>query len=115
MKNNLTPAEYWEWRTTIGDLSLAKEKFRTTQLEAKLLQKEAETLHIRTQLFLCTRLESAKAEVAKTLAEYERFKGALEESLGQSLNNKLIDDVTFEIRELPDANNQPPPQGATKE
>lgn len=115
MKTNLSPAQYWEWRTTIAEVETAKEKFKTSQLEYKLLQKEAENLSIRTQLFLRTRMEAVKAEVGKTTAEYERFKKVLEEDLGQSLNNKLIDDVTFEIRDLPDDNINPPLAEAKKE
>lgn len=115
MKTNLSPAQYWEWRTTIAEAETAKEKFKAAQLEYKLLQKEAENLSIRTQLFLRSRMEATKAEVGKTAAEYERFKKVLEENLGQSLNNKLIDDVTFEIRDLPDNTQQPPPAEAQKE
>lgn len=108
MKSHLSPAQYWEWRTTISEAEIAKEKFKSTQLEYKLLQKEAENLSIRTQLFLRIRMEAVKAEVGKTAAEYERFKKVLEEDLGQSLNNKLIDDVSFEIRDLPDETTKPP-------
>jgi hypothetical protein len=102
MKTNLSPAQYWEWRTTIMELEIAKEKTKSAQLEYKLLQKDAENLSIRTQLFLRTRMEAVKDEAGKAKAEYERFKQVLEEDLGQSLNNKVIDDVTFEVRELPD-------------
>lgn len=114
MKTHLSPAQYWEWRTTIAEMEIAKEKHKTAHAEFKLLQKEAENLSIRTQLFIRTRMEAAKAEVQTTSTEYARFKEVLEKDLGQSLNKKLIDDVTFEIRELPDETQQPP-QGAQKE
>lgn len=102
VKTKLTAAQYWEWRTTLTELQVAREKHRISELEHKLLQKEAENLGIRTQLFIRTRMESSKQALGTTLAEYERFKGALEQCLGLSLNNKVIDDVTFEIKELPE-------------
>lgn len=102
MKTALSPAQYWEWRTTISEREVAQEKLKTTSLELNLLHKDAEILAVRTQLFIRSRLESAKSEAGKAHAEYERFKGELEKDLGQSLNNKLINDVTFEILEAPE-------------
>lgn len=115
MKTHLSPAQYWEWRTTIAEMEIAKEKHKTAQAEFKLLQKEAENLSVRTQLFLRSRMEATKTEVQNASAEYVRFKEVLEKDLGQSLNKKLIDDVTFEIRELPDETIQPPLEAAKKE
>lgn len=106
VKNALLPHEYWEWRCTMAELDTAKEKLLKTELEFKLLQREAEIHAVRQQLFLRTRMEAAKAEYQKCTAEYERFKGVLEKSLNQSLNNKIIDDVTFEIRDLPEETNK---------
>lgn len=102
IKTALSPAQYWEWRTTISEREVAQEKLRTASLELNLLQKEAEVLAVRTQLFVRTRLELAKAEAGSAHAEYARFKGELEKDLGQSLNNKLIDDTTYEIRDAPE-------------
>ena len=102
MKTNLSPAQYWEWRTTIEEMDHAKEKMKSTQLEYKLLIKDAENLGIRTQLFLRTRMDAAHDLVKKTKEEYERFKGVLEKDIEQALSNKIIDDTTFEISGLPD-------------
>jgi hypothetical protein len=101
-KNSLTPAQYWEWRTTIAEREIALQKLNVTQLEYKVLMRDAENLSIRTQLFLRTRMEAAKGAFEQARAEYERFKGVLENDLGQSLNNKVIDDITFEVKELPE-------------
>lgn len=98
----LSPAQYWEWRTTITELDLAKEKLAKTELEYKLLMKDAEIHAIRQQLFLKTRMDSAKTALGQAQDEYERFKCVLEKSLSLSLNNKVIDDITFEIRDLPE-------------
>lgn len=108
VRTHLSPAEYWEWRTTIMELQLARKDAEKTTLELKLLQKETEMLAVRQHLFQCTRMDAARKAVEAAQVEYERFKGVLEKSLGQSLNKKVIDDITFEVRELPDENNKPP-------
>jgi hypothetical protein len=102
VRNNLTAAEYWEWRTTIADLEIAKEKLLKTSLEYKLLQRDAEILHVRQQLFLSKNVETAKGVHKNAQTEYERFKAYLEKELGQTLSNKLIDEITYEVRDLPD-------------
>lgn len=102
IRTNLTAAEYWEWRTTISDMEVAKQKLDKTELEYKLLQKDAELHAVRLQLFLKTRKDAARNDFKQAFSEYDRLKKALEESLGQSLSGKVIDDITFEVRRLPD-------------
>lgn len=104
LRNKLTPAEYWEWRTTIADLEIAKEKMSKLVLELKLLQKEAEILNARQQLFQLTKLAAARENVKYAQHEYDRFKGELEKVVG-SLNDKMIDEFTFEIKDLPEQTN----------
>lgn len=101
MKNKLTPAQYWEWRTTIAELEIKKEKLEREKLSLQLMNRDTELLAVRTQLFLRTRMESAANAVKDAQTEYDRFKGVLEKSVGQSLNNKLIDEITYEIKEVP--------------
>jgi len=107
VRTALSPAEYWEWRTTIADMEIAKQKLANMELTYKLLQKESEIHAVRQQLFLRTRMEAARDALKSAHSEYERYKGVLEKSLGQSLNKKIIDDITFEVRDLPDEHNQP--------
>lgn len=107
VKTALSPGEYWEWRTTISDLEVAKQKLLNTEISLKLMQKESEIHAVRQQLFQRTRMDAAKTALQEAHSEYERFKGVLEKSLGQSLNNKVIDDITFEVRDVPDENNNP--------
>lgn len=102
VKTALSPGQYWEWRTTISEREIALEKVKNATLELNILNLQAEVLAIRTQLFIRNRLELVKAEAGSAQAEYDRFKQALEKDLGQTLNNKLIDDITFEIRDAPE-------------
>lgn len=106
IRTALSPVEYWEWRTTISDMEVAKQKLVNAELQFKLLSKESEIHAVRQQLFLRTRMEAAKDALKSAHSEYERYKGVLEKSLGQSLSNKVIDDITFEIRDLPDEKQQ---------
>lgn len=98
----LSPAQYWEWRTTVTELHLAQRDFEKSQIELKLLQKEAEVCAIRSQLFQCNRMEATKLGVTSAQKEYERYTKVLEDFLGLSLKNKIIDDITYEIRDVPD-------------
>ena len=109
--NKLSAGEYWEWRTTITEMNIKKSELKNTELEFKLLQKESEMLAIRQQLFIRTRMDAAKNGLQEAQTEYERFKTVLEKSVGMSLSNKIIDDITFEIRDLPDENNNTPQKG----
>lgn len=98
----LTPAEYWEWRTTIAEIRIMEARCKCSELEFKLLCKEAEILSVRTQLYKRTQIEAAKEKLDAATAEYVRIKEALEVRLGTSLNGKVIDEVTFEVKVLPD-------------
>ena len=98
----LTAAEYWEWRTTIAEMQVAEARYKCTELEVKLLYKEAEVLAVKTQLHRKGAVEGAKTRLGEAQAEYARIKEALEGHLGVSLNKKIIDDVTYEVRDLPE-------------
>lgn len=104
----LTPAEYWEWRTTIAEMETAKANHRCVEMEVKLLSKEAEILAVRTQLHRSAKLEGARKQSVDMQAEYARIKEALEGRLGVSLSGKVIDEITYEVKELP--NESPIPQ-----
>lgn len=103
VKDRLTAAEYWEWRATIELGNVSKEKLKNAELEFKLMLKESELLSIRSQNFLLTKVQACRDNVKEMKEEYERYKKVLEESLGQSLNGKMITE-TFEIVDLPKNN-----------
>ena len=98
----LSPAQYWEWRTTVTELHLAQKDLEKTQAELKILHKETELCAIRAQLFQSIRMEATKHGLTAAQKEYERYTKVLEDSLGLSLKNKIIDDITYEIRDVPD-------------
>jgi hypothetical protein len=102
IRNQLTAAEYWEWRQTISDVELAKHKMQNATLELKLMQKEAEMIAIKQQLFRLTKVSAIQESLKAAQKEYDRYKLAIENKVGQSLSNKMIDDFTFEIKPLPE-------------
>lgn len=97
----LTGAQYWEWRTIIAEMEIEQEKARGAELQDKVLQREAEIASAKVNLFRLSGKEAIRKKVEEAKLEYEKFKKSLEEIHGVSLNNKVIDDVTFEIRDLP--------------
>ena len=101
-KKCINREQYWEWRTTIAEMNTAKEAHKNSVLDLKLMQKEAEIMSIRSQLFLKTTVEAKKEDFETASKEYDRFKKVIEDSIGTSLNGKMIDDVTLEVKDLPD-------------
>lgn len=100
-RNALKPEEYWEWRTTITELHLAQEQDKSFILEHKYLQKEAEMKAMQAQLFMRSRLQPTRDRLEGAKKEYERFKKVLEDRLGFSFDGKVIDEVTYELKDLP--------------
>jgi formate dehydrogenase maturation protein FdhE len=97
----LSPEHYWEWRTTITEMELAQSKQRECEMAHKLLGKNAEMESLRFQLYAKTGLELAKQKSKESIEEYNRYKKTLEEKYNVSLNEKVIDDFTYEIKDLP--------------
>lgn len=90
---------YWEWRTTVEELKSAKLNERRIHLERELLNKEIENKKMRLALFKET-VTSAQSEVLKATKEYEKMKQRIEEKVGFSINNCVIDDITLEVKKL---------------
>lgn len=95
----LTPAEYWEWRTSISEMSCAKESKVVTELKWELMNRDLEIARLKSAMFRAT-VEGARGRADIAKQEYENMKKRLEDRLGISLNGKSIDDITYEIRDL---------------
>lgn len=100
-KVKLSPEQYWEWRTTIAEMQTAEKELKLKGAQYEGQQKDLEIVRLKSALFRHTMM-SADAAFKQHQEEYKRFKAELEDSLGVSLDNKVIDEVTFEIKELPD-------------
>lgn len=97
----LDAGQYWEWRTTIAELETAKVLAEKAALELKVLALETEKLALRTELFKRSQVKAAHDKVELSKREYDLTKKRLEDVLGVSLSGKMIDDVTFEVKDLP--------------
>lgn len=104
-KTHLQGSDYWRWRCSIMDMQKKELALKYSELEHKILLKEAEMIAVRSQLFLKTRVKQTHDELAQSKTEYEGIKGELEKYLGFSLNGKSIDDATFEVLDLPETTN----------
>lgn len=96
----LTAAQYWEWRNVCTELWLANNKVKLEEASAQVLRKDVEIANMRVSLHLA-KVQSAKEESLNASNSYRKIKDVLEEQLGVSLNNKLIDDVTYEVKDGP--------------
>lgn len=92
LMGKLEDGEYWEWRTTLEEIDHSKTKSEVARLQLKI--KEFEMLLLRKHL----------AELANNtklcLSEYDKLKADLEKKYDLSLENVVIDQFNFEIREL---------------
>lgn len=97
--DRLSPGQYWEWRCTIEEMQHAKTRLEQKRLMQALMEKELEVQKLKSMIFK----EQIKLEEEKhksSMAEYDRFKAKLEKDIGRSLSNTVIDDITYEIKDL---------------
>jgi len=102
---NFTGEEYWRWRNSITEMWLDEQKVKVAELTMKLMQKEAELHSVKAQIFFHTEVEKRRSALCATRTEYDKLKSVLESKIGESLNGKVIDDFTYEVRDpsSPDA------------
>jgi hypothetical protein len=96
----LTAAQYWEWRNVCTELWLANTKLKCEEIQTQVFKKDVEIANMRVALHLA-KVQSAKEESLLASESYRKIKEVLEGHLGVSLNGKVIDDVTYEVKEGP--------------
>jgi TolA-binding protein len=97
----LTPEEYWEWMTKIENMQRRKAEAQLSEAEGKMMQLEYQNKAMQIQLHNKTRLESTRKNVEQSIGEYKAVKERIESRLGINLNEKLIDENTLEVKEIP--------------
>jgi len=100
VKNVVSPADYWEWRTTLEELENAKLQSVNAQLEHLVLKKTEETIGLRATVKQLTLVEKKKTAYEKVKTDYNTYIAALEERLGFDVRNSAIHPVTFEVTKL---------------
>ena len=96
---NLTEKEYWEWRHSIECMQHAETKLSVKGLQLNMMQKDIEIMQLKHALFK-EQYRIAEADVNQSKRDYENIKTAIESRLGESLNGKVIDDVTHEVKAI---------------
>lgn len=96
---HLKPEQYWYWRYLISD-------WKRGELEAKIelasnesMAKDIELLRLR-QMLHKNKVKNLIETATLLEKNYKDYKDTLEKDLGVTLNNTVIDDVTFEIKNI---------------
>lgn len=99
-KDKLTAAQYWEWRNSITTLWLKQKELAIADYKLSLLLKDIQLLDLTAKLHKASVVKIANDELGQAQSDYNIIKERLEKYLGQSLNGKVIDDITYEIKAL---------------
>lgn len=96
----LTPAQYWEWRESIEEMFHAKTKAELSACKLSLMEKDIEISKLRSIIYKETVKAHGKLR-EDSAKRYEMLRARLEGELGYSLADKVIDELTFEVKEEP--------------
>lgn len=95
----LTAAQYWEWRTTLEEMKVRKLHLEVLGLKRDLMEKEIENRKMKlTSLKRSINQHAVNGQQERE--QYEEFLKRLEKEVGTSVKGKVIDEITFEIRDL---------------
>lgn len=94
----LTYEQYWEWRTTIAELEIAKKSQEIANLTLTSAKKDAEIAALKAQVYSLSQIKNAETALKSAQDEYTNTKNRLEAILNVSLNDKIIDATTLEVR-----------------
>jgi len=79
----------------------AEVQLKLSIAEAQILRKEADIAVMQLQIHQKGPVQASKDSLQSLKDEYNKMKGKLEESLGFSLNGKMIDEYSYEVRDIP--------------
>ena len=96
----LTPAQYWNWRFLMSEMSKATAERETSRLKYAIIQKDIEIAQMKAERFKATDCVAKDAAVKDTFEAYTAFRKEVEDNIGMELKNCSIDDVTFEVLTL---------------
>ena len=97
----LDAGQYWEWVCTMEQLKASKLNEKRIHLEREIMNKQIENAKLKLALFKET-VQAARRSVEKAELESEKFIQRLQEELGIDLKECVIDENTFEVRNLND-------------
>jgi len=92
----LTPAQYWEWRTTIEEKSHEDTRVKIAELRKQLTESRLSEAKLNVQIATFM-LKDALDKQRKISEDCQAFRVELERDLGVSLKECTIDPVFYEI------------------
>lgn len=95
----LTETQYLKWKISIQQMWLEESKLKETTLKSSLMEKEIEVLRLKHNLYRET-IRAQQDKVKDSKVHYNDLKQEIEKELDISLNDCVIDEVTYEITEL---------------
>lgn len=95
----LTREEFFYWKASVVNLLYLKESLKTKQLEHTVMARDLEIQRLKFVAFKAN-VDAQAAQVTIASDEYESVKQLTEQSIGFSLNDCAIDEITFEIKKL---------------
>jgi hypothetical protein len=96
----LTDAQYWKWRLTIEEMQHAASLRDLRNIECKYKELELQNGALQLRELRTKHNDQVKA-VEASKSEYDLVKKEIETQLGVSLNQCVIDDLTWEVKKLP--------------
>jgi 5'-3' exonuclease len=92
--------EFWQWKYLISEMFKAKKEKELAESQLIALKKDIEIANIKAKLFELSQIETAKDKIETSTKAYSDYKNDLEKVHKISLSGKIIDEVTYEIKEL---------------
>lgn len=95
----LTPAEYWEWRTTATEYRLQDQRANNKHLLQAVMEKDIEIAKLKAQAHLSS-VEKERAKVTECKQKLHEFYKKIKESKGFDMENSVIDEYTYQVKKL---------------
>lgn len=96
----LTPGQYWEWRARHLMVIQKEADLKVASLEKNRSELQQELERMRALLF-STRMNEIKGKLEISRKEFQAVREKIEQELGVTLADKMINETTFELLEVP--------------
>ena len=95
----LTEVQFYKWRLAIEKMKLSDKQKELVVTQMKVKELEVQNLTLRANIFRGS-IHQSNEECNLFKHEYDKLKEELEGEIGFSLNNKVIDEITFDIKDI---------------
>jgi hypothetical protein len=105
MSIQMKPEMYWEWRTSVEELQHEELKLNYSKLQLAMMEKDIEIGKLKSVLYRGQAVKNAQDRYDSVKKGYEIFRQELEKELGVDLKNKVIDEFTYEVKDIDEPKN----------